>query len=125
VSLNGDLGQRPPPFAARRLPSSTDLDSAIALNNPSIAGYMRGGRPARDWTAHFGEIAVPTLFTVGRYDSSTPAVARYYQSLIPGSEVVVFEESAHLTMHDEPERYNEVLRAFLRKVDAAPRRDTR
>ncbi|HYN83016.1 MAG TPA: proline iminopeptidase-family hydrolase [Gemmatimonadaceae bacterium] len=106
-------------FHARRLPWSVDLDSAVALNNPAIAGYMRRGRPPGDWTSHLADIAVPTLFTVGRYDSSTPAAGRYYQSLVPGAELVVFEQSAHLTMHDEPEHYNAVLRAFLRKVDRA------
>ena len=46
-----------------------------------------------------------------------PAAAAYYQSLVPGSELVVFEQSAHLTMHDEPDHYNAVLRDFLRRVE--------
>ncbi len=103
-------------YHARRVPWSADLDSAIALNNASIAKYIRGGRPLPKHTDHLGEISVPTLFTVGRYDPSMGA-ARYYQSLVPGSELVVFEQSAHLTMHDEPDRYNAVLRDFLRRAD--------
>jgi proline iminopeptidase len=105
-------------FHARRLPWSADLDSAIAQYNPAIALYFRGeGRGPTGRVEHLGEISVPTLFTVGRFDPATPAAAAYYQSLVPGAELVVFEQSAHLTMHDEPDHYNAVLRAFLRRVE--------
>ena len=49
--------------------------------------------------------------------------ARYYQSLVPGSELVILEQSAHLTMHDEPEHYNAVLRDFLQRADATARKN--
>jgi L-proline amide hydrolase len=38
---------------------------------------------------------------------------------IAGSQLVVFEESAHLAHLEEPERYLEVLRTFLQEVDRA------
>jgi proline iminopeptidase len=112
-------------YHARRIPWSADLDSAIALNNASIGRYIRGGRPLPKYTDHLGEISVPTLFTVGRFDPSTPAAAAYYQSLVPGAELVVFEQSAHLTMHDEPDHYNAVLRDFLRRADAVGQKNIR
>jgi proline iminopeptidase len=112
-------------FHARRLPWSQDLDSAIALNNPAIGLYMgRHGGPG-DWTAHLGEIGVPTLFTFGRYDYASPATMTYLQSLIPGAELVILDQSGHLMMHDEPEHYNAVLRDFLRRADAAGRKPTK
>lgn len=109
-------------YHARRLPWSADLDSTIALNNPSVATFIRRGRPLPRYTDHLNEITVPTLFTVGRYDPSLSA-ARYYQSLVPGSELVILEQSAHLTMHDEPEHYNAVLRDFLQRADATARKN--
>lgn len=112
-------------YHARRLPWGADLDSSVAhLNAPMMAyvygprrtelsGWMRGYKHG----AELGAITVPTLFTLGRYDYPSPASMRYYQTLIPGSRVAIFEESGHLTMHDEPERYVSLLRAFLRSAE--------
>lgn len=63
------------------------------------------------------EIKVPTLFTCGRYDEATPETTALYQSRIPGARLVIFENSAHMTMIEEPEHYVSVLRAFLREVE--------
>lgn len=73
-------------------------------------------------TDRLAEITVPTLFTAGRYDEATPETTAWFQSLVPGSSLSIFEESAHMTMLDEPERYNEVLRDFLREVEASEAR---
>ena len=75
-----------------------------------------------DVTDRLAEITVPTLFTAGRYDEATPETTAWFQSLVPGSSLSIFEESAHMTMLDEPERYNEVLRDFLREVEASEAR---
>lgn len=40
------------------------------------------------------------------------AHGEYLAGLIPGSELVVFEESGHVPMWEEPERFNRELRAF-------------
>ena len=65
-----------------------------------------------------GEIRVPTLVTSGRYDEATPLVAGTVQRGIPGSEWVVFENSAHLAHAEEPERYLQVLTDFMDRVEA-------
>lgn len=62
--------------------------------------------------------AVPILFTTGRYDEATPETVDYYASRAPDARVVILENSAHLTMQDEPERNVEVVRDFLRDVEA-------
>jgi proline-specific peptidase len=74
-----------------------------------------------DWdrTDRLGEIRVPTLITCGRYDEVHPSCAETLRRGIPGSELVVFEESAHLAHLEEPERYLAVLRGFLERVEAA------
>ena len=69
-----------------------------------------------DRTERLGEIRVPTLITVGRYDEITPACAKTMQAGIPDSRLVVFEESAHLAHVEEEARYLEVVRDFLNRV---------
>jgi proline iminopeptidase len=70
-----------------------------------------------DVTDRLGRITVPTLFTAGRYDEATPETTAWFQSLVPGSAIEIFEESAHMTMLDEPQRYVRALRDFLREVE--------
>jgi proline iminopeptidase len=66
-----------------------------------------------DRTDVLDRIACPTLFTCGRHDEATPESTAFYASLVPGSRVEVFEDSAHVAFHEETERYLEVLEAFL------------
>ena len=112
-------------FLARRRPWSADLDSSFALISDKIYLYMWG--PSEfiatgtlsnyDRTDRLNEIKLPTLFMAGQYDECTPATAKYYQSLIPGAELVIIENAAHITMHDEPEVNNKAVREFLAKVE--------
>lgn len=110
---------------ARRQPWSPDLDSTLAQLNPAIYVYMQGPSEFTitgtlkdyDQTARLGELRVPTLFTAGQFDEVVPSSVRYYQSLVPGSELAIIEDSGHLTMHDQPESYLRVLRDFLGRMD--------
>lgn len=61
----------------------------------------------------------PVLFTCGRFDEATPEATAWYQSLVPGSELAVFEQSSHASHLEEREAYMTVAREFLRKVDTA------
>jgi proline-specific peptidase len=60
-----------------------------------------------------GEIAVPTLILCGRHDEVVPECSETMQAGIPGSELVIFEESSHSSHFEEPERFFTVLRDFL------------
>jgi pimeloyl-ACP methyl ester carboxylesterase len=71
-----------------------------------------------DCTGRLHEIRTPTLLTCGRYDEITPASTTWYQSLIPHSEMVVFEQSAHMPHLEEPEQYRRVIRTFLRHLES-------
>jgi proline-specific peptidase len=66
-----------------------------------------------DRTDRLGEIAVPTLITVGRYDELTPTCAETLHRGIPDSRMVIFEESAHLAHLEEPDRYRQVVADFM------------
>ncbi|HEY6225086.1 MAG TPA: proline iminopeptidase-family hydrolase [Gemmatimonadales bacterium] len=113
-------------FFARRQPWSVDLDSAVGGFDQTARRVMWGPcRPATgplaayDRSDRLGEITVPTLFLIGADDPATPATTRFYQSRIPGSELVVFDSTGHLPMQDEPERYVTTIGGFLDRVDAA------
>ncbi len=87
------------------------------MNGPTefaLTGTLRD----YDSTPRLREITVPTLFVCGEYDEAPPPTVRYYQSLLPGSELAVIAGAGHLTMQDEPERNVALLRDFMRRVDA-------
>lgn len=100
-----------------------DPDNGI---NPQVYNTMQGPSEFSitgnlkdfDRTGRLHEIKVPTLFTCGRYDECTPGATAWYQSLLPGSEMVVFENSAHLSHLEEPERYIQTVRDFLHRVES-------
>lgn len=123
------MGQYYTHFFARRLPWSADLDSAVAGYDPTASTVLWG--PCRSATGplatydrsdRLGELTVPTLFLIGAFDPATPATTRFYQSRIPGSQVVVFDSTGHLPMQDYPARYVAAVRAFLDKVDSGDAR---
>ena len=107
-----------------RLPEWPE-DVVRALNELSVPVYFTQNGPNeftiigtwKDWdiTARLPEIKVPTLVTVGRYDEVTPKIAESIHKGIPGSELRVFENSAHLTMWDEKEKYLQAVKEFLEK----------
>ena len=69
----------------------------------------------KDWDRidRLGEITVPTLITVGRYDEITPTCAETMNRRIPHSQMRVFEQSSHTAHLEETERYLQVVADFL------------
>lgn len=113
-------------FLSRMDPWAADLDSTFA--QLGVGPYMTMWGPS-EFTAtgplrHYeraerlGELSLPVLFTVGRYDEATPATVEHYRSKVPGAKLVLLEHSAHITMQDEADRYVEVIREFLREVES-------
>jgi proline iminopeptidase len=66
-----------------------------------------------DVTDRLGEIRIPTLFTAGRYDEVTPAVARAMHERVRGSELAIFEESSHVAFWEERAKYRATLLEFF------------
>ncbi len=112
-------------FVARKLPWSDDLDSSMANTEVSIYQTMWGPSEftatgiLKDYncTHKLDKIKVPTLFICGEYDEATPATVKHYQSLVPGSKFVKIKNSAHLTMHDNPEDDLENISKFLASIE--------
>ncbi|MGZ4031154.1 MAG: proline iminopeptidase-family hydrolase [Tumebacillaceae bacterium] len=74
-----------------------------------------GNLKTYDVTDRLHEIDIPTLFLCGRYDEARPETLAYYQSLIPGSEMHVFEHSSHKAVVEETEEFVRVIGEFLNK----------
>ena len=112
-------------YLARKEPWSADIDSTFAQLNTDLYGYMWGPSEFAatgtlkdyDRTDRLPELALPVLFTAGRYDEATPSTVAFFQSQVPGAELAILEASAHLTMQDEPEEYVRIIRDFLRRVE--------
>ena len=91
------------------------MDVYVPMWGPSEFAYDGN---LSDWNrvARLHEIRVPTLITVGRHDELTPACSEQIQQEIAHSELVVFEEGSHMTFWEEPERYLDVVDAFLQRT---------
>jgi proline-specific peptidase len=75
----------------------------------------------KDWdvSARLCELGMPVLVTSGRYDEMTPALVQPLVERIPNAEYVLFENSAHLAMVEEPDHYRETLQSFLTRVEGS------
>ena len=73
----------------------------------------------KDWdvTSRLEEIHVPTLVLCGRFDEATPNMAETMHRGIPGSEMVIFENSAHFPHLEETERYLQVVGGFIDRFE--------
>jgi proline-specific peptidase len=75
----------------------------------------------KDWERRdrLHEICVPTLITVGGHDEVPLACAQTLQHGIRGSELAVFDRSAHMAMLEETDAYVGRLADFLAGVEKA------
>jgi proline-specific peptidase len=93
--------------------------------HPDVYHHMQGPNEfvitgtLKDWdiTARLREIRLPTLITAGAHDEFTPRQAQVVHDGIAGSELVTFERSSHMQFTEEPERFQEVVAAFLDRVE--------
>lgn len=106
---------QPYPEPLQRAVAGIGMEVYFTMQGPdefNVTGTLK------DWdrTENAHEIAAPTLFTYGRHEPMHDE-AQYSHGLLPGSEIVVFEQSAHMAHLEEPERYLQVLREFLARAE--------
>jgi proline iminopeptidase len=82
---------------------------------PAVAEAVSKSSRQQDYTPKLADFTTfPTLVLTGRYDMNVaPLTAWHLAHQIPGAKFVVFEKSGHLPAYEEPDRYLEVLEAFL------------
>lgn len=84
-----------------------------AQNDP--AAYLAAMRALIGWSVQerIGAIRCPTLIISGDRDYTPVVTKRAYAALIPGAELVVFEDSGHATPIDQADRFNACVLDFL------------
>lgn len=78
----------------------------------TITGTLKNYERAND----LKNITIPTLFTCGRYDEASPESTRYYQSMLPGSKMVIFEDASHSHHLEQETAYLNAIKDFLSSV---------
>lgn len=81
-----------------------------------VPGYVGccAAIPKINLTARLKEIRTPTLVICGNDDPATPpAMAREIQQNIPGAQLTLIPQAAHLSNIEQPEAFNRALGEFL------------
>ena len=103
-----------------------ELEAMAAQKAPDVYRAMQG---PNEWTTtgalkgwdtrdRLKEIDVPTLVARGRYDMCTDRIAAELVDGIRGAREVVFEESSHTPVLEEPDKYLEVVGEFLAEAES-------
>lgn len=107
------------PLYSQRLAAGTGgTPAGDAIMNYEIArrAFGPGGFMQQfDLRPELGRITAPTLILAGRHDFvCAPEFSEELHALISGSQLRIFENSAHLVGLDDPERYVAEISAFVK-----------
>jgi 3-oxoadipate enol-lactonase len=100
-------------------------DQAAALRARLLrcdpAGYVACCRAVAsvDWLDGLAHTRIPALVIAGGRDmGATPEMARAIAERIAGAELVIFDEASHLSVAEMPDRFHDVVSAFLKGLPA-------
>ena len=79
-----------------------------------------GNLTSVEYADRLGSLHVPTLITVGDHDECDPSIARDMQRCIPGSKLVVFPDSGHMTFVDQPAMFLKAVDDFIHAPSGGP-----
>ena len=111
------------PESMKRIPEEVEKVRAMIRSTP-LAGFIGCCRAFQgfDHREANRSITAPTLVIVGDRDPGTPpSHARVIQEAVPGAELEIIEDAAHLTNIEAPERFNAVVVGFLSRVSGSRR----
>jgi pimeloyl-ACP methyl ester carboxylesterase len=100
----------------RRSPHDRDIDARTIWNARLMAEFRRGERETMNFLPELKRIKCPTLVMVGEDDPMTPVPCSEEIVAALPSDLVRFERFAsagHGIVADQPDRFFEVLRAFI------------
>lgn len=107
-----------PGFAAAHPDRYDEAHRVFSALSPQGYSACCEALAASDLTDAVPGITVPTLIIGGGHDVATPpAQAQWLHESIPGSELTIFEDAAHLSNLDVPGPFTARLRSFLAAVD--------
>lgn len=88
---------------------------------PAVVAALLGMAERPDSTPQLRSINVPTQLIVGAHDEITPpGDARLLARAIPGAQIEIMENAAHLPSLEQPTAFNAVLVSFLDRIRRAP-----
>jgi proline iminopeptidase len=116
-------------YVYRGAAGTAELERMLAERGPEAYRSMWG---PNEWTvtgalagwdvrSRLGEIDVPCLVIRGRYDLCTEVIARTLVDALEDARSLVFEESSHMPVVEERDRYVREVARFLRDVDRGDR----
>jgi proline iminopeptidase len=73
-----------------------------------------GNMVSVEYADRLRSLHVPTLITVGDHDECDPSLAEEMHEKIPGSKLVIFPRSGHMTFVDQPALFMAAVDGFLR-----------
>lgn len=109
-----------------RYPGNLESDSLFSGFNVKMYNYMQGPSEFSvtgtminlDDTQFLKEINVPTLFTVGEFDTAGPQLVKGFADQVKDSKYYMIRNAAHITMADAKDENVRVVRNFLLSVDS-------
>jgi L-proline amide hydrolase len=114
-------------FVCRRDPWPDELVASFDAMDDDRVVYAAMHGPAefrvegtlRDWdiTGRLSEIDVPVLLVSGGHDEVRPWMVEKTRRGLPRAQWVLFEDSSHTPHVEEPERFLELVEAFLERVE--------
>lgn len=98
--------------AFRESPQAKKIATLIA--NTPVNGYVGCGRAIMklNTTGRLKEIKLPVLAIAGEADPSAPGT-KYIGENVPGAKLVMLQQAAHIANVEQPEKFNQALKAFL------------
>ncbi|MFF8469412.1 alpha/beta fold hydrolase [Streptomyces griseus] len=109
------------------LPSAADLEWMIAeqcKTLPNTAACVLADQTQRDYRPVIPELELPILAVWGTDEKCLPVAAgQWLARTAPHAELVVFEDSGHMPMWEEADRFNTLVAQWIdAQVDRIPRR---
>jgi proline iminopeptidase len=99
--------------------ASARMDAATVYSGSAWNHVNANCLPFFNVLDRLGEIKTPTLIISGADDWITPPAqgGQRLHAGIPGSELVVFEESGHWPFIEDPERFKQIVREWIAGLD--------
>jgi pimeloyl-ACP methyl ester carboxylesterase len=94
------------------------IKQTIGRTHPEgIAAALRGMAARPDMTSELRNIQVPSLIVCGQHDAISPVEEmREIANGLPSAHFVVISDAGHMSPMEEPARFNEALRTYLRSL---------
>jgi len=72
-----------------------------------------GNLKSVEYADRLPSLKAPTLSTAGDHDECAPSLSEDMHRLIPGSKLVIFPQSGHMTFVDQPALFIKTINDFL------------